>query len=141
MTLTKNASLYNLTLLDKFNSLTPFSSFATIVSFLLPSNRESRFEDGVRLYWFQNSSELATEELLVEEVEADEKEEEEVEDARDLKEEEASLGLLRRAASWVKEGIEGRSRCLEVSEAVLSLPLSSNLLPPPPPSPRTSDTD
>ena len=94
-----------MTLLDKFNS-----SFAIIPSFLLPSNRESRFEDGVRLYWFQNSSELAPpEELLVEEVEAEEKEEEEVEDARDLKEEEASLGLLRRAASWLKEGMEGRS--------------------------------
>ena len=128
-------------MLDKFNSLTSFSSFDN-TSFLLPSNRESRFEDGVRLYWFQNSSELAAEELLVEEVEADEKEEEEVEEARDLKEEEASLGLLRRAASWVKEGMEGRRRwCLEVSEAVLSLPLSSppDLLPPP--IPRTSETD
>ena len=118
-----------MTLLDKFNSLTSFSSLAkvSLPSFLLPSNRESRFEDGVRLYWFQKSSELATEELLVEEVEADEKEEEEVEEARDLKEEEASLGLLRRAASWVKEGMEGRSRwCLEVSEAVLSLPTPSS---------------
>ena len=78
----------------------------------------------------------------MEEVEADEKEEEEVEDARDLKEEEASLGLLRRAASWVKEGMEGRRRwCLEVREAVLTLPLSSppGLLPPP--NPRISDTD
>ena len=116
-------------MLDKFNSLTSFSSFANVSlpSFLLPSNRESRFEDGVRLYWFQNSSELAAEELLVEEVEADEKEEEEVEEARDLKEEEASLGRLRRAANWVKEGMEGRRRwCLEVREAVLSLPAPSS---------------
>ena len=88
-------------MLDMFDTPTSFSSFDTVslASFLLPSNRESRLEDGVRLYWFQNSSELAAEELLVEDVEADEKEEEDVEEARDLKEEEASLGRFRRAAS------------------------------------------
>ena len=131
-------------MLDMFDTPTSFSSFDTVslASFLLPSNRESRLEDGVRLYWFQNSSELAAEELLVEDVEADEKEEEDVEEARDLKEEEASLGLFRRAASWVKEGMEGRRRWfLEVSEAVLSLPLSSPIALLAPPIPRTSDTD
>ena len=50
------------------------------------------------------------EELLVEEVDAEEKEEDEVDEALDLNEEEARRGLLRKEASWVKEGIEGRSR-------------------------------
>jgi len=50
------------------------------------------------------------EELLVEEVDAEEKEEDEVDEALDLNEEDARRGLLRKEASWVKEGIEGRSR-------------------------------
>ena len=86
------------------------------------------------------------EELLVEEVDAEEKEEDEVDEALDLNEEEARRGLLRKEASWVKEGIEGRSRwCLDVREAVLNLPDSSRDLPPPlappPPRLRTRDTD
>ena len=87
------------------------------------------------------------EELLVEEVDAEEKEEDEVDEALDLNEEDARRGLLRKEASWVKEGIEGRSRwCLDVREAVLNLPDSSRdlplpLAPPPPPRLRTRDTD
>ena len=80
------------------------------VSLLLPSNLDNRFKEGARLYWFQNSSELVVEELLVEEVDAEEKEEDEVDEALDLNEEDARRGLLRKEASWVKEGIEGRSR-------------------------------